>query len=652
MQQLKCVLPRVSRFPRYLSQLAHTPQNYQFFWATVQAKMNKSPLEEILQPMIDYRNTHNKPMPSLFYDVLIDLCRTDKEIQSVLSDMLKYQRNCFTIQRLLNIENKKLEKILHLLIDKYGCVSLLQALQSLLQPQCHVLLRILPDYCSEKITFETLYRKFITVSIPSLDILNLLLKLENFDNFAAGFKNKLLSDNGVYTFALSHKCNDFWRKFILEQYISAYQGSNENIGFEDKTWFILNFIEVRSEKQSSRIKLRAKEPNWFDYKVLADLYDACLRKNNVELANYAFSISHQFPLSGHYNDKTRYYANLIHLQSILKIRQNVSNNKNTTKTNINNNTNSILSHNLINDLTSMFFFPSPDLFIANMHYQIANNIDPFDKSVFTHFISIVAINKSTELSENLTKWTEYYANNDSLSINTYCNMLYIILHVSRHLKVPLTVNQVGDVLQRMKPVSTGLEKEKKQFLKALRYFDNHVAVPFEGRPCPIEIHNFILLAYSRMNLFSEMKTKYLSMCAKENQVDMCTYSLLIDTAIEEGIGDQCMFIFEYLWKDILASKNLGNSIPNFIIEGIVECMCICREHGKAIEFINNALKEERSLDLKMFDIYLSSCSLYSDIRALQDLKDILLGNKDERYLEIIDKCSFKVTECEYKQMVP
>ena len=74
MQQLKHVLPRVSRFPRYLSQSAHTPQNYQFFWAIVQAKMNKSALEEILQPMMDYRNTHNKPMPSLFYDVFIDLC--------------------------------------------------------------------------------------------------------------------------------------------------------------------------------------------------------------------------------------------------------------------------------------------------------------------------------------------------------------------------------------------------------------------------------------------------------------------------------------------------------------------------------------------------------------------------------------------------
>ena len=170
MQQLKHVLPRVSRFPRYLSQSAHTPQNYHFFWATVQAKMNKSALEEILQPMMDYRNTHNKPMPSLFYDVLIDLCRTDKEMQSVLSDMLKYQSNCFTIQRLLTIEYKKLENILHLLIHKYGCVSLLQALQTLLQPQCHVLLRIVPDYCNEKITFETLYRKFITVSIPSLDI--------------------------------------------------------------------------------------------------------------------------------------------------------------------------------------------------------------------------------------------------------------------------------------------------------------------------------------------------------------------------------------------------------------------------------------------------------------------------------------------------
>ena len=112
----------------------------------------------------------------------------------------------------------------------------------------------------------------------------------------------------------------------------------------------------------------------------------------------------------------------------------------------------------------MYFFPSPDLFIANMHYQIANNIDPFDKSVFTHFISIVAINKFTELSENLTKWTEYYTNNDSLSINTYCNMLYIILHLPHHLKVPLTVNQVGDVLQRMKPVSTGLEKECSKIL--------------------------------------------------------------------------------------------------------------------------------------------------------------------------------------------
>ena len=72
-----------------------------------------------------------------------------------------------------------------------------------------VILRTVPDYCNEKITFETLYRKFIAVSIPSLDIFYLLLKLENFDNFAAGFKNKLLSDNGVYTFALNHKCNDF-----------------------------------------------------------------------------------------------------------------------------------------------------------------------------------------------------------------------------------------------------------------------------------------------------------------------------------------------------------------------------------------------------------------------------------------------------------
>ena len=647
MQHLGYILPRCTRVLRYLStQSAYIPQNHQFFWATIQSKLNKSTIEEILQPMIDDRNIHNKTMPSLFYDVLIDLCKVDREIDSVLSDMITYQSNCFSIQRLLKIPNAKLEKMLRLLMENYDCNSLLQAIQTLIQPEYHILLGIILDYSNGKIDFEMLSRKCFTVSIRFFDILSLLLKLENFDKFATDFKDKLLSDDSVHSFALNQKCSDALRIFILEQHISTYQNSNIDIGFHDKILLILNFIEAKNERQSSQIK---RPLNSFDYKVLADLYGACLSKNNVELATYAFSISHHLPLTGHYNDRTRYYTNLLHQQSVLKIRQSASTNKKISKKNKIKDMNSILIHDLINDLTSMYYFPSPHLFISQMHNQIANNVDPFDNNIFSQFITTISIKKGEEIRENLTKWTEYYTKYDALSINTYCNMLYIILNFSHQLKIPLTIKQVSDVLQRLKPVPTVLEKEKKQYLKAIKYFDSRVNIPFEGTQCPVEIHNLILFAYSRMNLFSEMKSKYLTMCTKDNQVDTHTYYLLIESAIKEGIGDQCRFIFEHLWKDVLTYQSLGKSIPNDILEGIVACMCICREHGKAIEFIKNAFKEERSLNATAFDAYISSCSLFSDLLALQDLRDILLEYKEKEYSEIINKCSLKIDEFESKQ---
>ena len=607
--------------------------------------MNNSPLEEILQPMIENRNTQDKLMPSLFYDVLIDLCSSNGELDSVICDMLRNQPNCFSIQRVLKMPNAKLEQVIRLLMQKYGCKSLLEALQSLLEPQFHVLLAVVLDYHKGRADFENLSLKFLSISTPSFDLLSLLVKLANFDGFAADFKNKLLTDNEVNTYALRAKCNDTLRLFILEQYISAFHQSKVEIGFHDKILFILNFIAQRNERQLSK----AKRPfNTFDFKTLADLYEACLEKNIYELANYAFSISHHLSKTGHYTDRTRYYTNLLHLQSVLRIRQNVSINKDSSETN----TNTILSHNLIKDLNSIYYFPSPHLFLANMHYQIANGVDLFDKAIYFQFISSTLTKQHEEVSDNLTKWTEFYTEHDTLPIDTYCNMLYIMLNFSHHLKVPLSVKQVTDVLKRLKPASTDSEKQINQYLKAIKYFDRTVAIPFEGAPCPTEIHNNILLAYTRINLFSEMKTKYFSMCTKDNQVDTHTYSLLIDSAVNEGIGDQCRFIFEYLWKDILAYQSLGNTVPDRILEGVVACMCICREHGKAISFLEKLFEEGRSLNVKIFDAFLSSCSLPCDVLALQDLKTILIKSTDEKHLGIIDKCSLKIDELESKQKSP
>ncbi|KAI6649692.1 hypothetical protein LOD99_6482 [Oopsacas minuta] len=611
--------------------------------------MNNEPLEQILKPIIEYKQTNTKPLPPLYYDLLIDLCQSKEEYNSVLSEMIE-SKLVFSVTRLHVLNTKKLENILNFVMEKYDCIFP-KALQILLGERYHSLFDSISDYINGNLEFKHLYLSFYGQT-NILPVLQLLTKLGSFNSFANDFKNTLLHDNAAFNFVQTPQCIKPYRLFLLQQLISAYDCNDEELGFQKKILQSLDQIDfsnkIRSQKNQTQEGVHRTILS--NPMVLADLYYVCLRKNNINLAMHAFSITHKYPLSGHYRHQRRYFVNLLHLQSLLRIRKKSTENNQALESQDSENIEDFLNHELFKQVNSLFFFPTPELFIANIHYQIANTLDPFDRNLFSKYVALAAIRKSSEIYEQLTSWTNYYTQNDRFPVNTYCNMLYIMVYFSHKLKTPLTFEQVSDLLERISPVQICLEGHRLQYLKAISYFDYYILQSYEGKQPPLKINNLILLSFSRVNAFAEMKLLYYRMRNDNNSVNMDTYNLLINSAIKQGLGKDCRFIFTELWPEIQES-NQPLEIHSSILEGVIECICMCREHIQAISLLKKSFKEKRRLNLDIFEKFLSSCCKENDVPALEEFKDTILLAKDKQYNDIVERCSLKIEKLITNQQI-
>ena len=596
--------------------------------------MNRAPLEDILKPITEFKQTNSQPFPPIYYDFLIDLCKTNEEFESVLTEMIDSD-NFFTISRLQKLDIEKIEIILKLTMDKNDC-SFTTAMKILLGDNYHNVIDSISDYNAGKLELKKLIMTHI--KLPLLPVLELLMKLKHLDTFASEFRDQLVHED--FNFALAPQRSRSIGMFLLHQLICAYDDNTQVMEFQNKIWQAFDLI-----KESDKINfVRFQNKHYHNkgiisnYKVLADLYEVCLRRNNMELAVHAFSITHTNRLAGHYSDQVRYFANLLHLHSILKIRSESTNINETQKSESINN---FLEYDIVKVVNSNFFQPTVDLFLAHVHYQIANTLHPFDNQLFLKYIELSNARKSSEISDKLTNWTKYYTETDRIPIATYCNMLYIVENFASKLKTPLTQEQVSDLLQHLIPGEIRLEGHRIQYLKALAYFNNFITKSYIGSHPPMEVNNSVLLAYSRVSAFPIMKIVYLKMCSDENAVDMQTYSLLIAAAIHQGLLVDCRFIFKELWSDI-QQLNQPIEIPNSIVEGVIECLCICREHKQAMFTINNSFKENRVLGIKIFAKYLSSCSQITDVAAITELADALSALQEDRYTDMLHRCYLKI----------
>ena len=623
------MLPRIIPFTRCLT-------NNSSIWSAIEAKMNRAPLEDIFKSITEFKQTNSQPFPPIYYDLLIDLCKTDEEFESVLSEMID-SKNFFTISRLQKLDIDKIEKILKLTIDKNSC-SFLTAMKILLGHTYHNVLDSIYDFNDGKLEFKELIKTHI--KLPLLPVLELLVKLKHLYTFASEVRNHLVHDDIDLDFALAPQ-RRLIGMFLLHQLICTYNDNTQVKQYQDKIWLALDLIKESNKINSEKFQNRPNHHNRgliSNSEVLADLYEVCLRRNNMKLAVHAFNITHTHRLVGHYSDQVRYFVNLIHLHSVLKIRSESTKIDETQKSE---SINSFLNHNIVKAANSNSFLPTADLFLAHMHYQIANTLDPFDKQLFLKFPQLSDTRRSSEVSENITNWTRYYTKTDIIPIATYCNMLYIIENFASKLKTPLTEEQVNDLLKHLIPGEIRLERHRSQYLKALAYFNNFITKSYNDKHPPIEVNNLIMLAYSRVNAFPPMRTLYLKMCLDENSVNMQTYSLLITAAINQGLEADCRFIFAELWSDI-QQLHQPVEIPNSVVEGVIECLCICKEQKRALFTINRSFKEKRVLDLGTFAKFLSSCCKATDITAVTELTDTLSALQDDRYNDILHKCYLKI----------
>ena len=628
MIRLRYMLPRVIPWTRRLT-------NNSKIWLAIEAKLNRAPLEDILKPITEFKQTNSQPFPPIYYDLLIDLCKTNEEFESVLSEMIDAS-NFFLISRLQKLDIDKIEKILKLTMDKNSC-PFPNALKILLGHKYHNVLDSISDYNDGKLELKQLVKTHS--KLPLLPVLELLIKLKDLNKFASEFRDQLIHDDIDFNFAFAPQRIRSIGMFLLHQLISAYNDNTQVKEYQNKIWRAFDLVKESNNIHSETFQNTNHHNRVIsNSKMLADLYEVCLRRNNSELAVHVFSITHTHRLVGHYSDQARYFANLLHLHSILKIRSDA------TKIDANKRSESIsnfLNHDIVKDESSNFFLPTTDLFLAYMHYHIANTLDPFDKKLFLKFIQLSGTNKSSEISDKLTSWTKYYTETDRIPIATYCNMLYIVENFASKLKTPLTQEQVSDLLQHLIPGEIRLEGHRIQYLKALSYFNNFITKSYTDKHPPIEIHNLVMLAYSRANAFPQMRSLYLNMCSGETAVDMRVYSLLIAAAINQGLRVGCRFIFTELWSNI-QQLNQPVEIPNSVVEGVIECLCICREHKQAVLTMDKSFKEKRVLDLETFVKYLSSCSIATDVTAITDLTETLSSLQDDRYTDILHKCYQKI----------
>ena len=602
----------------------------------VEAKNKNLPLEQIMQPIVEFKKAHRFPLSSNIYSFLIDLSSTDEEIDAVLSDWDPNHR-FFRIDTVYYWDVEKLKRICDSIKRIQGKDSLISVLQAIVGMNSE--LELISPYIQDEIDFLTLIKSNNTLQLYLLEI---ILKLEHYDDAARQLKQRLLHDRDAVRSAIGEPTRPYFTRLklmFLRLFMTAYRDSEED-DYLDQIRDLINDMESRIEFTGINDSADKSFSVRFGPSERVNFYQICLEKNNINLALKLFYLFYCKAQNVHIKDKGKYFGNLLHLQSLVRVRSASNDLKS-----LNEDPTIFINRDIKSDIKQNVLFPSASLFIGYLHSRMVDISESLDTFLSRELAFLVALEKNDEILEELTNWTQHYTPQDRIPNNIYCNMLYSLITVAVKMNAMLTPKHVADLLRRLTPHIRTAE-EKKSFLKSVEFFDTRLDKIYQNHDTevPMDIHSSIMFAFSRAKDFGKMKQKYTRIADSQTLGKEEIFALLISTAAIKHLEDECEFIYTKVWPHIKEYYH-GQTIPVHLIERIIDCCIKTWNYQKAISFVEYALKNDSKISVKVIDRMLNRFHKEGKRNEINALKNALTTSNNLEYSDIIERIAIILSDC-------
>lgn len=603
----------------------------QVFWDMLELKNNGGSISDIVEPLAKYKKTTTQAPPESVYRLLFDISENSQDRDSVILEFARYYDYHLFLTDPMHLSEDKFPLLLQSLKRVNNYTSLSDVWKLLLPSSHHDLIDKFISYAEGSMPSYELASSLssIETSRSSLYTSSLILKyITDANDPLHLIDKKLVHDIKILKYATKNSTSLILKLFFLQFFSAAYKNSSDPQKYRSKIESIITSFETQLKnfdwkhtKISNSVKFFTQSGS------LSDLIEGCVKHKDVKLGVLVHNIFHTPNCFMIRWDKSRYFANMIHLQCIARLLnpdlKTLHSIPDMTK---------FIEYDFLSEVTQYFLRPDVHIYFAYLH--LASLDFTQTKQAYIYLGFLVQTKQTEKMAPVMTKWTHYFPNPSELHVNVYCSVLQLTTRHAIKANIFLSEENMRDLLVYLSPRLESTE-DVKQLNKFLNFLNSELYLQFEKseREMPVQYHNLILQAFSKMQIFESVHNKFKQMAFQQVKMNSTTLHILLDAAMRKYYKDH----LEYIIHDVWLMNPQSNSKDTGLLRKFLTCSIRAKNADKIIQFLDCLLKngvpitEFKNEIVRLHKI----CKNQEVLNTFMSFKNLLSEYADDKFQDIL-----------------